>query len=68
MSWLRAILSGLVIVLVAFGLLVFTTDLILSDLTSLDRSRRVLLASVWFIGSLVGLLWALRRLQQRRII
>ena len=68
MSWPRAILSGLVIVLVAFGLLVFTTDLILSDLTSLERSRRVLLATVWFIGSLVGLLWALRRLQQRRII
>lgn len=68
MSWPRAVLSGLLIVLVSFGLLVVTTDLILSDLTSLDRSQRVLLATLWFVGSLVGLLWALRRLQRRRII
>lgn len=68
MSWPRAILSGLAIVLVAFVLLVVMTDLILTDLTSLGRSQRVLLATVWFTGSLVGLFVALRRLQQHRVI
>jgi len=68
MKWPRAIVSGLVIVAVAFALLVVIPDLILSEITGLDRGGRVALATGWFAVSLVGLLWGLRRLQSRRII
>lgn len=68
MKWPRAILSGVVIVAVAFALLVEVPDLILSGITGIDRSGRVALATGWFAASLVGLLWGLRRLQSRRII
>lgn len=68
MSWLRAILSALAAVAVAFIGLVVIPDLLLSQITSVDRSQRVALATVWFAIALVGILWGLRRLQQRRII
>ena len=68
MSWLRAIVSGLVIVAVAFAFLVYIPDLILSQVAGLDRGGRVALATGWFVLSLVGLLWGLRRLQNSRLI
>jgi hypothetical protein len=68
MKWPRAILSGLVIVAVAFAVLVVIPDLILSSVTSIERGGRVALATGWFAASLVGLLWGLRRLQGRHII
>ena len=68
MSWPRAIISGLVSVAVAFALLVYIPDLMLSQVTGLDRGGRVALATGWFVLSLVGLLWGLRRLQSSRVI
>ncbi len=68
LSWPRAILSALVAVAVAFIGLVVIPDLLLSQITSVDRSQRVALATGWFIIALVGILWGLRRLQQRRVI
>ena len=68
MSWARAIISGLAIVAVAFALLVYIPDLILAQVTGLERGSRVALATGWFVLSLVGLLWGLRRLQSSRII
>ena len=68
MSWPRAIVSGLVIVAMAFALLVYIPDLILSRVTGLERGGRVALATGWFVVSFVGLLWGLRRLQSRRLI
>jgi hypothetical protein len=68
MKWPRAIVSGVVIVAVAFALLVVIPDLILSQVTNFERGGRVALATGWFAASLVGLLWGLRRLQSRHII
>ncbi len=68
MKWSRAFLSGVVIVGAAFVLLVYIPDLILSEITGVERSGRVALATGWFVASLAGLLWGLRRLQGRRVI
>lgn len=68
MSWPRAIISGVVIVGVAFVLLVVVPDLILSQITSFDRSGRVALATGWFVAALIGIMWGLRRLQRRHLI
>jgi len=68
MKWSRAFLSGMVIVGAAFVLLVYIPDLILSEITGVERSGRVALATGWFVVSLTGLLWGLRRLQSRRVI
>lgn len=68
MKWSRAFLSGVVVVGAAFVLLVFIPDLILSEITGVERSGRVTLATGWFAISLIGLLWGLRRLQSRQII
>lgn len=68
MKWSRAFLSGVVIVGAAFLLLIIIPDLILSEITGVERSGRVALATGWFIVSFTGLLWGLRRLQSRRII
>lgn len=68
MKWTRAFLSGVVIVAAAFVLLVVIPDLILSEVTGVERGGRVALATIWFSVSLAGLLWGLRRFQSRRII
>lgn len=68
MKWSRALLLGMVIVAVAFALLVVIPDLILSEITGIERGGRVALASGWFIVSLTGMIWGLRRLQSRRVI
>jgi nitrate reductase gamma subunit len=63
----RAITTGLLVVIAAFVLLVFVPDQLL-QLTGIDRSRRVLLATTEFIVALTALLWGLRRLQARRLL
>ncbi len=68
MSWLRAIISAAVVVAVAFVALVVVPDLVLSRITSLDRSQRVALATGWFTIALIAMLWGLRRLQDRHMI
>ncbi|MEI7617278.1 MAG: hypothetical protein WCK14_01540 [Actinomycetota bacterium] len=68
MTWLRAIVSGVVIVGIAFVLLVVVPHMMLSKITSFERGGRVALATGWFAASLTGLLWGLRRLQSRHII
>ncbi len=65
MTWPRAALAGAGIVLVAFLALVYVPDLLVSELSGVDRSTRVLIATTWFVVALVGLLWGLRRLQAR---
>lgn len=68
MSWPRAIISGVLIVGAAFLLLVVVPDLILSQITSFDRSGRVGLATGWFAAALTGIMWGLRRLQRHQLI
>ncbi len=68
MSTARAAVTGVLIVVVAFLALVYVPNLVLTKASGLDRSGRVLVATVWFTVAVVGLLWALRRLQARRVI
>ena len=50
---------------VAFGALVYVPDLIVSSWSGVARGTRVMLATAWFTAAVVGMLWALRRLQAR---
>ena len=68
MSWGRAVVSGVLIVAVAFFLLVYVPDLLLSDLTGLNRHGRVLVATAFFTLALVALAWGLRKLQRRDVV
>ncbi len=63
----RAIATGLLVAIVAFALLVVVPDQLL-QLSGMSRSTQVLLATVEFIVVLAALLWALRRLQQRKVL
>jgi hypothetical protein len=66
-SWIRAAITGVLVVAVAFLLLVVVPDQILG-LTSMERGTKVLLATSVFVVSLAALLAALRRLQQRHLL
>ena len=65
MSWPRAGAFGALLVAVAFGALVYVPDLIVSSWSGVARGTRVMLATAWFTAAVVGMLWALRRLQAR---
>ena len=68
LSWPRAIVATVVIVVLGVALLVVVPNLILIRVGGLDRSGRVGLATVWFFGMLAALVWLLRRLQARHLI
>jgi hypothetical protein len=65
MSWPRAGLAGAALVAVAFAVLVYVPDLLVSSISGVDRSTRVLLATAWFTVAVVVLMWGLRKLQAR---
>lgn len=65
MSWPRAGLAGAVLVAVTFAVLVYVPDLLVSSLSGVDRSTRVLLATTWFTVAVAALMWGLRKLQAR---
>ncbi len=67
MSWIRAAITGTLVVAVAFGLLVVVPDIILG-LTSMERGTKVFLATTTFAVSLAGILVVLRRLQGRHLL
>jgi protein-S-isoprenylcysteine O-methyltransferase Ste14 len=62
----RAIVTGLLVAIVAFALLVVVPDQLLQ--LSGSRSTLVFYATVEFVVALVLLLWAMRRLQQRKLL
>lgn len=65
MSWPRAALAGALVVFIAFAMLVYVPDLLVSSLSGVSRSTRVGLATAEFTVAVCALLWALRRLQAR---
>ncbi len=65
MTWPRAAAVGVALVALAFVLLVYVPDQLLTSLTGMARSSRVAVTTAWFTVVLGGLLWALRRLQTR---
>jgi hypothetical protein len=67
-GWLRAIGSGLAILIVGLGLTLFGTDRLLTSLTGMERDTRVLVATGVFILIVVVAAWLLRRLQARGLI
>jgi hypothetical protein len=60
--------SGIAIVAAAALVLVYAPDLVLTRVTGVGRSGRVAIATAWFYVTLLGLAWALRRLQAHREI
>jgi len=67
-GWVRALLTGLGIVVAIGGLLVWVPGLAVTRLTGLGRSGRVAIATAWFFVALGFVAWALRSLQARRVI
>ncbi len=68
LSWTRAALITAAILLVGVVLVVVVTNVVVTRVTGVDRHARVGLASAWFLLSLAGLAWALRRLQARHVV
>jgi hypothetical protein len=68
LSWPRAaVLAGLTLV-VGIAVVVVTTNLVVTQLTGIDRHLRVGLGCAWFVLSLTAMAWALRRLQARHVV
>jgi hypothetical protein len=67
-GWLRAIASGLAILVVGFGSAVFGADRILTKALGLRRAPREYLATALFFLVVIVLAWLLRRLQDRKLI
>ncbi len=67
-GWLRAIGSGLAILVVGFGGAVFGADRILTKALGLRRTPREYLATALFFLVVIVLAWVLRRLQDRKLI
>lgn len=67
-GWVRALLTGLGIVVALALLLVWVPELVLTRVTGIGRSGRVTIATAWVFVNLGAAAWALRSLQARRII
>ena len=66
-GWLRAIASGLAVLLVGSAT-IWGADRILTHALALRRTPRELLATGLFFVVEIALAWALRRLQDRELI
>jgi hypothetical protein len=67
-GWGRAILSGLAVLVVGFVGAVYVPNRILTKALGLTRTGREWLAVGTFLVVVLGVAWALRRLQARRLI
>jgi hypothetical protein len=67
-GWLRALVAGSVIVIVAILALVYVPNWILTRIHGKTRGSLVALATVAFFVLLFALLWTLRFLQRRKVI
>jgi hypothetical protein len=67
-SWPRAIVSGLAILLIGFSAAVLGANRILTKALGLRRTPREWLATGLFFLVVIVLAWVLRRLQQRKLI
>jgi xanthine/uracil permease len=66
-GWIRAILSGLAILLVGFGAIV-ASNAIVTRALRLRRTPREWLATAVFLVVVIGMAWVLRCLQARKLI
>ena len=67
-GWLRAIATGLAILVVGVGVAVYGADRILTKALGLRRTPREYLAVALFFLVVIVLAWVLRRLQERKLI
>ena len=67
MSWIRAAITGVLVVAVTFFLLVWVPDYIL-NISGSSRSTKVFFATTEFLVALLLIWFALRRLQQRKLL
>ncbi|MGZ4717356.1 MAG: hypothetical protein ACXWCB_11760, partial [Acidimicrobiales bacterium] len=67
-GWLRAIGSGLAILVVGVGVGVYGAQFAVEKLTGLDRDQRVWVATAITTLSVIVMAWALRRMQARGVI
>ena len=67
-GWVRAIGTGLAIVVIGFAGAVFLPNLIVVQLGGVSSFIRSLLATALTVVVVIAMAWTLRRLQQRRIV
>ena len=67
-GWIRAVLTGLIVLVVGLAASVGVANLILTRATGLSRNVREYVASVVFLAVVFLLAWALRRLQAHGLI
>ena len=67
-SWIPAILTGLVISVVAAVALVYVPNAVLTKLHGKTHGSLVAVSTTMFFVVLILLAWALRRLQRRHLI
>ena len=67
-GWVRAVVSGIIVLLVGFGGGVLGANAILTKALGLTRDARQWLATALFLVVMVVLAWALRWLQGRGLI
>jgi len=67
-GWVRAILTGLAVLLVGFAGAVLGANRILTKALGLRRTPREWLATALFFAVVVAVAWILRRLQARKLI
>ena len=67
-GWIRALLTGLIVLAVGLAASVGVANLILTRATGLSRNAREYAASLVFLAVVFLLAWALRRLQAHGLI
>lgn len=67
-GWGRAVLTGVAVVVVGFGVAVGGANAVMTRLTGLSRDVRQWLAVALFLFVVVAMAWTLRRLQARGLI
>lgn len=67
-GWPRAIVTGVVVLVVGLGITVVGTNEIITRVSSLSRDTVTYLASVYFLVCVVAIAWLLRWLQSRGVI
>jgi len=67
-GWPRAILTAVVVLAVAVGVGVVGANAALTNLTGLSRDARMWIATALTMMTVIGLGWALRRLQARGLV
>jgi hypothetical protein len=67
-GWLRAIATGIAVLVVGIGVAVIGANRILTKALGVTRGGREALASALFLVVVIGLAWLLRRLQAKGLI